>query len=802
MAENILLEMANAEPMLIPFPGLGQPAFAEPLTAKYTELADDKSAGADARDATTLICCAESELEADKGNEAKDSVKKALALFRQSSDSHGVADALRLFVRVCLWREHRSEALQKAKESLTLFQEQGFEFGQARMLLSIAEAHCDRRGGLIEDEALRSAQKALDLFRSQGDRTMEGYTLLALANIHIKSSTLLNMQTKMARHSAMEARKLFQAIGEKRGEAMAVQRLKDVAVASGQTEEIKKLSDILLSLWREVGDRRMEAFEQCMQKMQEYPEEALSLAVDVGKSLGGFALSKVVQSLGSEADHQRDFIMFQAQEGLQRFRVAGDKVGEAYAHNVLVYANWLVNNMEEAINEAEKAREMFKDLGKKRSEAYVVRTVSMMQAMIGNSEGALKQGQIALSMVKALQDGYEEAVTLKGLAGLHLHFNHPNIVLKIAKTARVLFQIEDDKRGEASLLIFASNARVLKGQQKEAIALADDALDLLAQQGDRAGQAHVFSQVCKLHTSSGNLLRALEAAGEAQTLFSAVGDSKSEANMMLAIAKLALRSAVVEEAAGDMAEHKHRRQQAVDYANNILALVEGEAEDITVGGTTGAGAHLVLAEVYMLTRNDADAEEEATNAAFVFSKMGDLKGEASALDLNLRLFARGGKAQEAQNAAKRAIDLFMQLGDTASVKEVQEVVASMSGPGAGIDLGAIEATPIAIKAKKKEEKKVKVPKAPGEKFDLSKGINYDTISSRLYEACVELLPDEDDELEYDVPLMQAGITSSSTIMLQSVLAEDFPSISLPNTMAFDYPTVNEMTKFILDKLGA
>merc|ERR1711918_134402 len=55
-----------------------------------------------------------------------------------------------------------------------------------------------------------------------------------------------------------------------------------------------------------------------------------------------------------------------------------------------------------------------------------------------------------------------------------------------------------------------------------------------------------------------------------------------------------------------------------------------------------------------------------------------------------------------------------------------------------------------------------------------------------------------DDIEDDRTLMETGMTSISSIMLRDRIQDEFPEIEgMDLTFVFDYPTVREMTEFIL-----
>jgi hypothetical protein len=49
---------------------------------------------------------------------------------------------------------------------------------------------------------------------------------------------------------------------------------------------------------------------------------------------------------------------------------------------------------------------------------------------------------------------------------------------------------------------------------------------------------------------------------------------------------------------------------------------------------------------------------------------------------------------------------------------------------------------------------------------------------------------------WDVPLMQAGLTSANAVQTRNALSELFPDVSLPSTIIFDYPTLRDLSTAI------
>merc|ERR1739838_1197522 len=83
----------------------------------------------------------------------------------------------------------------------------------------------------------------------------------------------------------------------------------------------------------------------------------------------------------------------------------------------------------------------------------------------------------------------------------------------------------------------------------------------------------------------------------------------------------------------------------------------------------------------------------------------------------------------------------------------------------------------------------RVEREKGAALDLSQGLNNSMVQSKLLEIALRITGADDDEIEVDTPLMEAGLTSNSAILLRDELASELPGMNLRVTLVFDYPTV-------------
>mmetsp|Transcript_47659 Transcript_47659/g.107262 ORF Transcript_47659/g.107262 Transcript_47659/m.107262 type:complete len:127 (+) Transcript_47659:3-383(+) len=104
-----------------------------------------------------------------------------------------------------------------------------------------------------------------------------------------------------------------------------------------------------------------------------------------------------------------------------------------------------------------------------------------------------------------------------------------------------------------------------------------------------------------------------------------------------------------------------------------------------------------------------------------------------------------------------------------------------------------------------QEEQVAVQPAGGATFqrdgssplDLSSGMDPAIIRNKVQELAGAIIGDTED-LELDTPLMEAGLTSNSAVLLRDELSKDLPGISLPPTLIFDYPSVATITEFVVE----
>jgi hypothetical protein len=125
----------------------------------------------------------------------------------------------------------------------------------------------------------------------------------------------------------------------------------------------------------------------------------------------------------------------------------------------------------------------------------------------------------------------------------------------------------------------------------------------------------------------------------------------------------------------------------------------------------------------------------------------------------------------------------MQSNSSAAPKAAPKAMAASAAP---------EAAPAASA--------VAVSREPGAKITLAAGMDPKIISDKIVNIAKSIIGDDED-IEVDTPLMQAGITSNTAVILRDTVSTELVGVNLPPTLMFDYPSVEAITGFIMDKLG-
>merc|ERR1712051_293515 len=79
-----------------------------------------------------------------------------------------------------------------------------------------------------------------------------------------------------------------------------------------------------------------------------------------------------------------------------------------------------------------------------------------------------------------------------------------------------------------------------------------------------------------------------------------------------------------------------------------------------------------------------------------------------------------------------------------------------------------------------------------------KGLDADVVRPKVLDV-VKNVTGADEEVEMDTPLMDTGMDSLSAVAFRNELNRMFAGVSLPASLMFDYPNINQITDHIVEQ---
>jgi len=528
------------------------------------------------------------------------------------------------------------------------------------------------------------------------------------------------------------------------------------------------------------------------------------------------ALAAAFQAAAQMGDMGRAVKM--AKEGLYEFQDRGNRAGEAEALDMLVNAYVRMGQLEEALKKAKDALEIFQELGNKQLEAKLIQLSAVLELQIGRTSKAIEVGEDALTIQKEIGNDDEKAEGATTLADAHMANGDEMAALQVINEMRTYFQQAGSSKAEAGMLITAAKIQVKMDDTDQALAMATRAQVILGEEGDAVGEAEALQLVSECHMKKEEYKPSLRAAERARTLFRELGDKAGECTALFMIGQNSVLIATVNEGArvGEQSKLTRAGKDALDKAlkNSEAAIKLGRElnEEPPFAEALLASCLCASSQVHMLNGKTAESLAAADEAVVLFREAGETASEAQALLLSaecLRINRQNGECGEAANEALRlakvAGDSGIEDNANAILGWLQEVQAreqqawmaqQMMMQGGGLQMTPLPPQDMAGDMPQQAQSMARAERARGPALDLSKGMDETVVRNKVMEIASRITGAEDGEIEIDTPLMEAGLTSNSAILLRDELSQELPGISLPVTLVFDYPSIGAMTDLI------
>jgi len=237
-------------------------------------------------------------------------------------------------------------------------------------------------------------------------------------------------------------------------------------------------------------------------------------------------------------------------------------------------------------------------------------------------------------------------------------------------------------------------------------------------------------------------------------------------------------------------------------------------------------AKLVLAETELYMKYDRKALDHAKEAAVSFRNAGENKKRGFAICVGASAEARRGQLKSAlalhekamavlEEAAEEGDAYFKYASDV--LKEIDELsdrptdkygsLLTKGGKAEGEDSATYEGAE-GQKDKAKDNSPSDSPTKPQEEKQTAQETEEEKQAKQERERLVKKTCATiqkvvhsmiGTKVDFEDPLLQNGFSSNMTVWLQEEMSKELPGTNLPATLVYDYPTIAEMSDFIVDE---
>lgn len=162
------------------------------------------------------------------------------------------------------------------------------------------------------------------------------------------------------------------------------------------------------------------------------------------------------------------------------------------------------------------------------------------------------------------------------------------------------------------------------------------------------------------------------------------------------------------------------------------------------------------------------------------------KPKTSASKKNSRLAFKKLEPIRPAPAFDPSMMMMMQQMPTAMPKAAPKAMPQMPG-------GPPQAAPTAVAA----AAPMNLP--AGQAIQVTAGMDTSIVSKMIQETAIAIIGDVE-EIDDDEPLMSAGLTSNTAVILRDQLTTTLPGIKLSPTLMFDYPSIGAITEYIMSQV--
>lgn len=769
----------------------------------------------------SLLVEAEGLVADEAASEVLGVAQDALELSQAGGNARDKARACRLVLISLAARGEFKEACDLAKRELQAAREVDDQVAESIVLVGTVESRAVADPTNLSLQ--RKAKSAISLLKDESEHRFHGLALVALSSLSLEAS-----RPEEAERSARNAEALFKEIGDVRGEASALHSLAEVFAFDGVPEEAADIAKTAAGILREAGLRRAEATELhtaskfYLQSGQ--TEDAAQVACDALSLLedlyakpepSEMAYWKTLVQVHTLAN-RGDSALQAARESFERFQNVPDKSGEASSQLLISSAHFDHGHVLKAMRNANKAVFAFEDAGNMSGRGQALCVTARIRNKLRFFDRALDDLKEALNVFENIGDITGQGRALQQKAEVLLGKQDAKSALRYAVEAREIFQDAKDQHGQASALMQLCKAELAIGDFDRATRSAEEAASLFAECDNMLGEASAYLLLMAVYMNSAELPLAVKVGRRALALYREHGGRTEDevyTLMQISVAQTVHVHKLDKTGQGTGRSLQDASEKAMRLAREALAMAKNANKDYLFGF-----AWYAVASNLCLVGPSAEAINAAMDSAKFFRDAKDLQWEAHALMLLANIYlVWTAQFKLAQNVSEEAVWLLQQVKDKEGENHAWEMLERVRKAYDTHQLNAIRQRNLAIPAAgnaqvpaiggpealapEQDRSAAQSVATRGPALELGTVVTADDVSKIVLEVALELIGDDED-IEADMPLMEAGLTSNAAVLLRDHISRQIPSVKLPATLSFDYPSVAAITDLIMDQLNA
>ncbi len=339
----------------------------------------------------------------------------------------------------------------------------------------------------------------------------------------------------LTRHTA--AIQAAQQLGDRLGQAGALNDLGDVRRLAGDYPAAAQALEQALSIYHDLGNRLGQAnaltyLGDVRQLTGDYPaaaqalEQALSIYHDLGDRLGqANALSNLALIRWGTADYQAAARALE--QALSIYQDLGDRHGQANALNKLGVVRWTTGDYPAAAGAQEQTLRICRDIGDRLGQATALSDLGVVRLATGDYPGAARAQEEALSIYRDLGSRLGQANALSYLGVVwRLTGDYPGAA-QVLEQALGIYRDLGDRDGEAAALNERGTLHRVSGDIAQAEGCHQQALDLARAITSSWDEAHALAGLGRCALADGHAIQAEDLLRQALEIFQRTGAAEA-----------------------------------------------------------------------------------------------------------------------------------------------------------------------------------------------------------------------------------------------------------------------------------